>query len=78
MPSTIKADLRYAACQPTCKRRKGLGEKEPNLRSGAGPMELSANDFQITPNLAAEVIQKEGVQGEAETIDRDKAVQPCM
>ena len=53
------------------KRRKGLGEKE-RIYDRAGPMELSANDFQM--NLAAEVIQKEGVQGEAETIDRNKAV----
>ena len=35
-------------------------------------MELSANDFQM--NLAAEVIQKEGIRGEAEAIHRNKNV----
>ena len=52
-------------------RRKGVGEKEI-LYDRAGPMELSANDFQM--NLAAEVIQKEGIQGEAEAIRRNRNV----
>ena len=52
-------------------RRKGVGEKEI-LYDRAGPMELSANDFQM--NLAAEVIQKEGIRGEAEAIHRNKNV----
>ena len=53
------------------KRKKGLSEKE-KIYDRAGPMELSANDFQM--NLAAEVIQKETIQGEAEAINRNKAV----
>ena len=53
------------------KRKKGLSEKE-KIYDRAGPMELSANDFQM--NLAAEVIKKETIQGEAEAIDRNKAV----
>ena len=38
----------------------------------AGPLELSANDFQI--NLAAEVIRKENVRGEQLAIRRNKEV----
>ena len=53
------------------KQKKGLGEKEI-IYDRAGPMELSANDFQM--NLAAEVIQKERVRGEAQSISRNKAV----
>ena len=53
------------------KERKGIGEKE-KIYDRAGPMELSANDFQM--NLAAEVIQKEGVQGEKAAINRNKEV----
>ena len=51
-------------------RKKGLGKKE-KIYDRAGPMELSANDFQM--NLAAEVIQKESIRGEAKVIDRNKA-----
>ena len=53
------------------KQKKGLGEKE-KIYDRAGPMELSANDFQM--NLAAEVIQNEGIRGEAGAISRNKAV----
>ncbi len=53
------------------KRKKGLGEKE-KIYDRADRMELSANDFQM--NLAAEVIQKESIRGEAEVIDRNKKV----
>ncbi len=53
------------------RRKKGLGKKEI-IYDRAGPMELSANDFQM--NLAAEVIKKESIRGEAKVIDRNKVV----
>lgn len=61
----------YGMSLKEVKVRKGLSEKE-QLYDRAGAMELSANDFQM--NLAAEVIQKEGIKGEARTIQRNKAV----
>ena len=53
------------------KQKKGLGQKEI-VYDRAGPMELSANEFQM--NLAAEVIQKQGIRGEQAAISRNKAV----
>jgi DNA-damage-inducible protein D len=53
------------------KQRKGLSDKE-QLYDRAGPMELSANDFQM--NLAAEVIKKEDIRGEARAIKKNKEV----
>src|SRR5262249_24369883 len=53
------------------KFKKGLGEKE-QLYDSAGPLELSANDFQM--NLAADVIRKEQIKGEQRVIQKNKAV----
>lgn len=52
-------------------RKKGLGEKD-NLMDRAGPLELSANDFQM--NLAAQVITSEGIRNEALAISRNESV----
>jgi DNA-damage-inducible protein D len=51
--------------------RKGISEKE-NLMDRAGPLELSANAFQM--NLAAEVISREQVKTEADAIRRNQEV----
>lgn len=53
------------------KRRKGLRDKD-NIFDYAGPLELSANDFQM--NLAAEVIRNDRVSGEQQVIKTNKAV----
>ncbi|WP_394888013.1 BRO family protein [Mesorhizobium sp. AaZ16] len=51
--------------------RKGL-KREDNPFDYAGPLELSANEFQM--NMAADVIKKEGVKGEYRVIDRNKKI----
>ena len=53
------------------KAKKGLGSKD-NLFDRAGPLELSANEFQM--NLAADVIQKEDIHGEKRVIQKNKAL----
>jgi DNA-damage-inducible protein D len=53
------------------KRSKGLGEKD-NFFDHAGPLELSAHDFQM--NLAADVIDREKVRGEQAAIRKNRAV----
>ena len=53
------------------KEKKGLSQKE-NLLDRAGTLELSANDFQM--ELAADVISKTGVKGEAAAIAMNKQV----
>ena len=53
------------------KARKGLGDGE-QLYDRAGPLELSANDFQM--NLAADVITREGVKGEQRAIHTNRSV----
>lgn len=53
------------------KRAKGLPDKE-NIYDHFGPLELSANEFQM--NLAADVITREGVKGEARVIQRNKDI----
>ena len=53
------------------KRKKGLKDAD-NLFDFAGPLELSANEFQM--NLAAEVLTRENVQGETRAIDVNKSV----
>lgn len=53
------------------KAKKGLSDAD-NLMDRAGPMELSANDFQM--NLAADVIAREGVKGEVAAIQRNQDV----
>jgi DNA-damage-inducible protein D len=61
----------YGAPLRTVRQKKGLPEAE-NLLDRAGPLELSANDFQM--NLAAEVITREGVRGEQRAIDINETV----
>lgn len=61
----------YNAPLKEVKRKKGLPEKE-NLMDRAGPMELSANDFQM--NLAAEVIAREGINREEQAIAKNRDV----
>lgn len=53
------------------KRAKGLGDKD-NLFDRAGPLELSANEFQM--QLAADVISRENVRGEQAAISRNEKV----
>lgn len=58
----------YDAPLKEIKRKKGIDDKE-SLMDRAGPMELSANDFQM--NLAAEVIARENIKSEAQAIQRN-------
>lgn len=53
------------------KRKKGLKPND-NLFDLAGPLELSANEFQM--NMAADVIKKEGVHGECNAINKNKKI----
>lgn len=53
------------------RKTKGLQAKD-NLFDRAGPLELSANDFQM--NLAADVIESERVRGEQKAIDKNLEV----
>lgn len=53
------------------KVRKGLGDSE-QLYDRAGPLELSANDFQM--NLAADVMTREGIKGEQRAIETNRSV----
>jgi DNA-damage-inducible protein D len=53
------------------KAMRGL-ESNEEIFDRAGPLELSANDFQM--NLAADVIRKEKIRGEQPAIDRNKQV----
>ena len=61
----------YGAPLQAVRRKKGIPEGE-NVLDRAGPLELSANDFQM--NLAAEVITREGIQGEQQAIDTNETV----
>jgi DNA-damage-inducible protein D len=61
----------YGAPLRAVRQKKGLPEAE-NLLDRAGPLELSANDFQM--NLAAEVIAREGVRGGQRAIDINETV----
>ena len=61
----------YRGSRKEVNAKKGISEKE-NLMDRAGPLELSANDFQM--NLAAEVIAREGVNSEALAIRRNQDV----
>ena len=61
----------YGMSLADVKRTKGLKDKD-NLFDRAGPLELSANDFQM--NLAADVIGAENVRGEKQAIDTNLAV----
>jgi DNA-damage-inducible protein D len=53
------------------KAMRGL-ESNEEIFDRAGPLELSANDFQM--NLAADVIRKEKIRGEQPAINRNKQV----
>jgi DNA-damage-inducible protein D len=61
----------YGMSSRDVKLRKGLTDKS-NLFDNAGPLELSANDFQM--NLAANVIEKEVILGEQHAINKNKAL----
>jgi DNA-damage-inducible protein D len=61
----------YGAPMQAVRRKKGIPEGE-NVLDHAGPLELSANDFQM--NLAAEVITREGIRGEQQAIDTNEMV----
>jgi DNA-damage-inducible protein D len=61
----------YGAPLKEVRAKKGIGDKE-NLMDRAGPLELSANDFQM--NLAAQVIAGEGIKSEPTAIARNQAV----
>jgi DNA end-binding protein Ku len=60
-----------ATQRPVLQQKKGLTDAE-NILDRAGPLELSANDFQM--NLAAEVIAREGIRGEQRAIDINETV----
>jgi DNA-damage-inducible protein D len=61
----------YAARSADVKASKGLVAGD-NLFDRAGPLELSAHDFQM--NLAADIISKEGVHGEQAAIAKNLEV----
>jgi DNA-damage-inducible protein D len=61
----------YGAPMQAVRRKKCIPEGE-NVLDHAGPLELSANDFQM--NLAAEVITREGIRGEQQAIDTNEMV----
>lgn len=61
----------YGMSTADVKRSKGLATKD-NLFDRVGPLELSANDFQM--NLAADVIEREKIRGEQKAIDTNLAV----
>jgi len=61
----------YGMSLKDVRKKKGVPEKLP-LYDVAGPLELSANDFQM--NLAAEVLKQENVKGEQPAIRANKNV----
>ena len=61
----------YNAPSAQVKTAKGLSPSE-NLFDRAGPLELSAHDFQM--NLAADIISKERVQGEQAAFNKNLEV----
>ncbi|MEX0815583.1 MAG: DNA damage-inducible protein D [Dongiaceae bacterium] len=61
----------YGAPLKDVRRKKGIKATD-NLFDYAGPLELSANDFQM--NLAAEVINREGIKGEQRAIETNRTV----
>lgn len=68
-------DARYQGLYGMSRRdvllKKGLDQAD-NPFDHAGPLELSANEFQM--NVAADVIQKEGIKGEYNLIAKNKAI----
>ncbi len=61
----------YGASSAQVKSRKGLKPGDV-LFDRAGPLELSAHDFQM--NLAADILAKEGIQGEQAAISKNLEV----
>lgn len=61
----------YGKSTSAVKGAKGLRDKD-NLFDRAGPLELSANDFQM--NLAADVIERERIKGEQSAINTNLEV----
>jgi DNA-damage-inducible protein D len=61
----------YNMSSADVKRLKGLAEKA-NFFDFAGPLELSAHEFQM--NLAADVIDREKINGEQATFAKNRAV----
>jgi DNA-damage-inducible protein D len=61
----------YGMSAKEVKTKKGLKPND-NLFDLAGPLELSANEFQM--NMAADVIKKEGVHGEYTAISKNKKI----
>jgi DNA-damage-inducible protein D len=59
----------YGAPLKNIRIKKGISEKE-NPLDRAGPLELSANDFQM--NLASQVIPREGIASEVRAIARNQ------
>ena len=68
-------DARYQGLYGMSRReamaKKGL-RQDDNPFDYAGPLELSANEFQM--NMAADVIQKEGIRGEYKVIAKNKEI----
>jgi DNA-damage-inducible protein D len=68
-------DARYQGLYGMTRRemlaKKGLKQSD-NPFDYAGPLELSANEFQM--NMAADVIQKEKIKGEYNAIAKNKAI----
>ena len=68
-------DARYQGLYGMSRRdvmvKKGL-KQDDNPFDFAGPLELSANEFQM--NLAANVIQKEGIKGEYNVISKNRKI----
>ena len=59
----------YEMSSREVRAKKGL-RPEDNLFDFAGPLELSANEFQM--NMAADVIQKDNVTGEYNVIKKNR------
>lgn len=61
----------YGMSRQDVMAKKGL-KRDDNPFDFAGPLELSANEFQM--NLAANVIQKEGIKGEYNVISKNREI----
>ena len=68
-------DARYQGLYGMSRRdvlsKKGL-KQDDNPFDHVGPLELSANEFQM--NVAADVIKKENIRGESNLISKNKAI----
>jgi len=61
----------YGMNSSDLKKKKGL-KADDNPFDYEGPLELSANEFQM--NMAADVIKKEGVKGEHDVITKNRKI----